>query len=77
MPGDTGPVFVTHGVAPEERVAVKRFRSLAHGDEARREWRALELLARHVPGLAARPVSAELDAEPPVVVMSRLLDLLG
>ena len=52
MPGDTGPVFVTHGVALEERVVVKLFRSLAHGDEARREWRALGLLARHAPGPA-------------------------
>ena len=69
---DRAAVFVTHGVALEERVAVKRFRSLVHGDEARREWRALELLARYAPGLAARPVSADLDGDPPVVVMSRL-----
>jgi hypothetical protein len=69
---DHPAVFVTHGVALEGRVAVKRFRSLVHGDEARREWRALQLLTRHAPGLAARPVSADLDGDPPVVVMSRL-----
>lgn len=65
-------VFVTHGVAYEGGVAVKRFRSLVHGDEARREWRALRLLGRYAPGLAAEPVRADLDADPPVVVMSCL-----
>jgi hypothetical protein len=65
-------VFVTHGVAYERGVAVKRFRSLVQGDEARREWRALRLLGRYAPGLAAEPVRADLDADPPVVVMSCL-----
>lgn len=76
MPADSGPsgpgVFVTHGVVFEGGVAVKRFRSLVHGDEPRREWRALKLLARYAPGLAAEPFRADLDADPPVVVMSRL-----
>jgi hypothetical protein len=43
-------------------MAVKRFRSHAGGDERRlygneprREWRALQLLARYAPGLAPRP----------------------
>jgi hypothetical protein len=76
MPADIGSsaagVFVTHGVAFEGGAAVKRFRSLVHGDEPRREWRALKLLARYAPGLAAEPVRADLDADPPMVVMSLL-----
>ncbi|GAA3234960.1 aminoglycoside phosphotransferase family protein [Actinocorallia longicatena] len=51
--------------------ATKTYRSTVH-DEARREWRALTLLARHAPGLAPRPVRARLDAVPPMIVMSRL-----
>ena len=51
-------------------MAVKRFRSPVdgderrlYGDEPRREWRALELLARYAPGLAPRPVRADLAAD--------------
>jgi hypothetical protein len=40
-----GLPFVTHDVVFEEEVAVKRFRRRAH-DEPRREWQALNLLAR-------------------------------
>jgi Phosphotransferase enzyme family len=70
-------VFVTHDVTFESEgesggVAVKRFRSQTHGDEAQREWQALRLLKRYAPGLAADPIRADLTAEPPVVVMSRL-----
>jgi hypothetical protein len=65
-------VFVTHGVAYERGVVVKRFGSSVHGDEARREWLALRLLGRYAPGLAAEPVRADLDADPPEVVMSCL-----
>ena len=59
-------------------MAVKRFRPHAGGDERRlygneprREWRALQLLARYAPGLAPRPVRADLDADPPLIVMSQ------
>jgi aminoglycoside phosphotransferase (APT) family kinase protein len=68
--------FSTHGVTVEEGMAVKRFRSHVdggrrlYGDEPRREWRALELLARYAPGLAPAPIRAELDAKPPLVAMS-------
>lgn len=58
---------------------VKRFRSHVgdgarrlYGDEPRREWRALNLLARHAPGLAPKPVRADLQADPPLIVMSRV-----
>jgi Ser/Thr protein kinase RdoA (MazF antagonist) len=52
-------------------VVVKRFRRWDLGQH-RREWRALTLLAEHAPGLAPAPVRADLTAEPPSVVMSRL-----
>jgi hypothetical protein len=69
--GLSGPVpFVTHGVVSGGTV-VKRFRHWAH-DEPRREWQALTLLARYAPGLAPEPVRADLTAETPEVVMSRL-----
>jgi hypothetical protein len=70
--GSSGPhPFVTHGVVFGEGTAVKRFRHWAH-DEPCREWQALNLLARYAPGLAPEPVRADLKADPPEVVMSRL-----
>lgn len=68
MPGRPG---TTHCLEIRGDVVVKRFRSYARG-EPRREWLALSMLARHAPDLAPAPVRAALDAEPPVVVMSRL-----
>ncbi|WP_326682886.1 phosphotransferase family protein [Streptomyces sp. NBC_01237] len=50
---------------------IKRFKRENRG-ECEREWRALTLLAAHAPGLAPVPHSADLEAEHPVVVMSRL-----
>lgn len=71
--------FSTHGITVEGEIAVKRFRSpiasderRLYGDEPRREWRALELLARYAPGLAPRPIRADLDADPPLIAMSRV-----
>ncbi|MGA5284897.1 phosphotransferase [Streptomyces griseoincarnatus] len=61
----------THGVELRARTVIKRFRSWDRG-EAEREWRALTLLARYAPGLAPVPISSQLHAEPPAVVMSRL-----
>lgn len=49
---------------------VKRFG--AHREAARREWRALRLLASHAPGLAPAPLSAGFGADGPVLTMSRL-----
>jgi Phosphotransferase enzyme family len=76
--GPSGPrPFSTHSITLEEGIAVKRFRSAVEGDgrrlfgdEPRREWAALELLARYAPGLAPRPVRADLDSDPPVIAMS-------
>jgi hypothetical protein len=52
-------------------VVIKRFRSWDRREPAR-EWTALLLLAELARGLAATPVRADLDADPPVVEMSRL-----
>ena len=78
--GPPGPgLFSTHGITVEEGIAVKRFRSPVdggerrlYGDEPRREWRALTLLARYAPGLAPGPVRADLDADPPLIAMSEV-----
>jgi aminoglycoside phosphotransferase len=77
--GPSGPrPFSTHGITVGEGTAVKRFRSHVgderrlYGDEPRREWRALKLLARYAPGLAPEPIRAELDADPPLIVMSQV-----
>jgi hypothetical protein len=61
----------THELEFDGAHVVKRYRSWDRG-EPRREWRALGLLARYAPGLAPEPVRADLEGEPPSVVMSRL-----
>jgi Ser/Thr protein kinase RdoA (MazF antagonist) len=61
----------THSVEMTDDQVVKRFRSWDRG-EHRREWDALCLLAEFAPGLAPAPVSADLDADPPVVRMTRV-----
>ncbi|MEV4011927.1 aminoglycoside phosphotransferase family protein [Nonomuraea angiospora] len=60
-----------HSIEVRSDVVIKRYRSSGYG-EPEREWRALELLGEHDPGLAPAPVTAELEADPPTVVMSRL-----
>jgi Phosphotransferase enzyme family len=64
---------VTHQVSVdhEEQVVVKRYIDCHRGEPAR-EWRALRLLAEHAPRLAPEPISADLDASPPSIVMSLL-----
>ena len=52
-------------------VVVKRFGSYERGEHLC-EWRGLRLLDRHSPGLAPRPLTADLAADPPTVTMSRL-----
>ena len=52
-------------------LVVKRFRSAGRGEPVR-EWTALSLLDRFVPGLAPAPVSAHLDSDFPLVTMSLL-----
>ncbi len=64
---------VTHQISVDQdrQVVVKRFLDSARG-EAAREWRALRLLADHAPRLAPEPISADLAADPPSIVMSLL-----
>jgi prepilin-type processing-associated H-X9-DG protein len=63
--------MMTHDITINGDVVIKRFRSWAR-DEPAREWAALRLLARRAGGLAPRPLSPDLDADPPVITMSRL-----
>ncbi len=69
----TASAGITHQVSidAESAVVTKRYRSWSRGEPAR-EWRALSLLAEYAPGLAAEPLSAVLDTEPPVIQMSWL-----
>ncbi|MFI0900426.1 phosphotransferase family protein [Streptomyces sp. NPDC020983] len=61
----------THGIEIAADRVTKRFLPGSR-ERAAREWRALTLLSAHAPGLAPEPLAAELAAERPVVVMSRL-----
>ncbi|WP_283133200.1 phosphotransferase family protein [Rhizohabitans arisaemae] len=61
----------THAIEVRPDVVVKKYRMSDH-DQPEREWRALGLLSRYAPGLAPVPVTADLDGDPPTVVMSRL-----
>jgi len=63
--------MMTHDITINGDVVIKRFRSWSRNEPAR-EWAALRLLARRADGLAPRPLSADLDADPPVITMSRL-----
>jgi hypothetical protein len=63
--------WTTHEIAMTATRVVKRFRSCSDG-EHEREWGALSLLDHYAPDLAPAPLCADLDAEPPVVVMSRV-----
>ncbi len=57
---------------PEDpHLVVKRYLPTTHR-APQREWRALRLLQKYAPGLSPEPVHADLSADPPVVVMSRL-----
>jgi hypothetical protein len=64
-------IFTTHDVVFDGDRVVKSFRRWERGEHLR-EWRGLSLLHRFAPGLGPEPISAQLDADPPVVVMSRV-----
>lgn len=70
-PTQIGKCVGDHEIELRHDVVIKRYGSTDH-DRPQREWRALELLDEYAPGLAPVPVRAELDADPPTVVMSRL-----
>jgi len=63
--------FATHDIIYGQDTVTKRFQPWARA-EAGREWQALNMLVEHAPGLAPEPIGADLDAQRPVVVMSRL-----
>jgi Ser/Thr protein kinase RdoA (MazF antagonist) len=64
---------LTHDVSldPEREVVIKRYRQYNRGEPAR-EWRALQLLAEHAPGLAPEPLRADLETAEPVIEMTLL-----
>jgi Phosphotransferase enzyme family len=64
-------VFTTHDVGFHGDRVVKTYRKWERGEQVR-EWRGLTLLHRFAPGLGPEPISAELDARPPTIVMSRV-----
>ncbi|MFJ3173460.1 phosphotransferase family protein [Streptomyces roseus] len=67
----TSDAWSTHAIDLKSDSVIKRFRRGSR-EECEREWRALTLLSVYAPGLAPAPRSADLAAEEPVVVMSRL-----
>jgi hypothetical protein len=66
-----GKISTTHDVEFDADLVVKTFRTWERGEHLR-EWRGLNLLHRFAPGLGPEPISAELDAQPPRIVMSRV-----
>ncbi|WP_306948456.1 phosphotransferase family protein [Streptomyces sp. B4I13] len=67
----TSAAWSTHAIELKPHSVIKRFRRGSR-EECAREWRALNLLSAYAPGLAPAPQSADLAAEEPIVVMSRL-----
>ena len=61
----------THELSVDGGRLRKRYVSWDRG-EHEREWAVLTLLARYAPGLAPAPLAADLDADPPWVMMSVL-----
>lgn len=64
-------MWSTHDLEFQEDVVVKKFKTQSRG-EPLREWRALKLLDTYAPGLAPRPVQADLWGDPPLIVISRI-----
>ncbi|MFC5179607.1 phosphotransferase family protein [Nocardioides taihuensis] len=61
----------THQLTVDGDVVRKRYVSW-EAAEAEREWRGLELLAEHAPGLAPAPLGRDSEDGAPVVVMGRV-----
>jgi phosphotransferase family enzyme len=61
----------THELSFAGSLLVKRYTSWKRGEHLR-EWSVLRQVHRHAPGLAPRPVTAELEATPPSITMSVL-----
>ncbi|MEU1368984.1 aminoglycoside phosphotransferase family protein [Streptomyces sp. NPDC005803] len=67
----TADSWSTHTLGLGPGTVTKRFRPGSDA-QSEREWRALTLLDVHAPGLAPAPRHADLAADEPTVVMSRL-----
>jgi Ser/Thr protein kinase RdoA (MazF antagonist) len=61
----------THDVSLSPHKVVKKFRTVGR-EEHLREWKALVLLQKYRAGIAPEPLWSDLEARPPVIVMSRL-----
>jgi len=61
----------THELTFAGAVLTKRYVSWSRG-EHHREWAVLRVAHRYAPDLVPVPLSARLDAEPPMITMSRL-----
>ena len=61
----------THLISRHGNLITKTYQSWQRG-EHRREWRVLQTLDRSEPGLAPRPVRADLDGDPPSITMTAL-----
>ncbi|WP_117209769.1 aminoglycoside phosphotransferase family protein [Allorhizocola rhizosphaerae] len=61
----------THDMVVTSGELAKRYLSWERG-EHRREWTVLTRLHNHLPDLVPAPLAQDLDAQPPVVTMSRL-----
>jgi aminoglycoside phosphotransferase (APT) family kinase protein len=61
----------THDVTLGDGTVLKRYRSWENG-EPEREWSALTLLHRTVPGVAPEPLEQRFDDGVPAIVMSRV-----
>ncbi|GIG61730.1 hypothetical protein Lfu02_61020 [Longispora fulva] len=61
----------THDLSVRDGVLTKSYTSWRRG-EHRREWTILTRVHAHAPDLVPRPLSADLDADPPLITMSLL-----
>ncbi len=59
----------THEVTISGATLTKRYTSWGRGEHVR-EWAVLQHLERHAPGLAPRPLAADLGSSPPAITMS-------
>jgi hypothetical protein len=64
----TPAVRHTHQIRRDGDLVIKTYRSWDRG-EAEREWSALRRIADHQPGLAPRPIRADLAGSPPSITM--------
>ena len=59
----------THDLAFDGAIMTKRYTSWSRGEHVR-EWEMLRHIHRYAPDLVPRPISEDLDGDPPTVTMS-------